>query len=265
MPWCLAYLAQSRQPRQTSQPRPVSPTSTKHHISTLGILDLKLTHSVIGLDAHTPTDSRLDTLHLLVLCAIVRPQPPPLTSTILAYLDQASYLHPSHVKPRRRGGKRECNEWAAASPCNTPRPRAFASCVNVSVRNRAAISLIAEPVPQPRVYVRIASCEFGFRLVFLAGVCVGASIGARATGFSVCVGLVWRSVRLYLPGTRLWDRQKPLITRFTDHTRRRPEPAAVGTTEGPPPPRTISASLASGEDHASRSLQRRRTLSAHQR
>ena len=51
-------------------------TSTKHHISTLGILDLKLTHSVIGLDAHTPTDSRLDTLHLLVLCAIVRPQPP---------------------------------------------------------------------------------------------------------------------------------------------------------------------------------------------
>ena len=102
--------------------------------------------------------------------------------------------------------------------CNGPRPQALASCVNVSVRNRAAISLIAEPAPQPRVYVRIASCEFGFRLVFLAGVCIGASIGARATGFSVCVGLVWRSVRLYRIG----------------HTPTGPQDSSHYTTQGMP-------------------------------
>ena len=31
-------------------------------------------------------------------------------------------------------------------------------------------------------------------------------------GLARAFGSVWRSVRLYLPGTRLWDRQKPLIT-----------------------------------------------------
>ena len=95
---------------------------------------------------------------------------------------------------------------ARATPCD-PSLRLVCEC---ECEKSAAISLIAEPAPQPRVYERIASRKFGFRLSFSAGVC----IEARATGFSVCVGLVWRSVRLYLSGTRLWDLQTPLITRW---------------------------------------------------